>query len=193
MKNKKIHAVMLLLILGFALLVTACGKSGGSESSGAGTAKSNTLEQYAKENKEVQESIDKATSDSDVEVSIKGNEVTYSYELSKMDDFTEDIANDSSVIDAMQSTLDSAGPTFGGIAKTLEDATGISGIKVTVRYTYKDEEIAAKTFDSSDASKGTSSGEGSGEEGSEDTDAEAADAADSEDGTASGSSDSDSE
>lgn len=171
MKKRSLLSIIMVIMLASALFTACGGKGSSSEGGNAGT---DTLENYAKNNKEVQESIDKATSDSDVEVSIKGNEVTYSYELSKMDGFTEDVAKDESVVKSLQTALDNAGPTFGGIAKTLEEATGIKGIKVTVNYTYGDDVIATMTYTSADASKGSTSSEGSAEDSSEGTDTEEA-------------------
>ena len=148
MKKKSIFVLLLVMILASFPVLTGCGKSGDS---GGSTDGPETLEQYAVNNPAVQQSIDNATADSDVEVGIKGNDVTYSFELSKMEGYTEDVAKDPAVIESLQTALDNAGPTFGGIAKTLENVTGISGIHVVVNYTYNDETLATQTFDSSQA------------------------------------------
>ena len=153
MNRKSIFFILMVMLLSSVLMMTACGKSGGSGSGGGETETSGpmTLEQYAKENPDVQKSIDEATADSEVEVSIKGNDVIYSFELSNMKGYTADVANDPSVKESLQAALDGAGSTFGGIAKTLEEATEISGIKVTVNYTYNGEMMATRTYDPSDA------------------------------------------
>lgn len=147
MKRKGIFAVLLIMMLASALFMTACGSSGG----GGGSDAPQTLEEYAQQNSEVQKSIDEATAGSDVEVEIKGNEVIYTFELSKMEGYTEEVANDPTVVDNLQSALNNAGSTFGGIAKSLEEATGIGNISVTVIYTYNGEVLASKTFDVNDA------------------------------------------
>ena len=170
MKRKSIFALLLIMILASALFMTACGKSGSSGSSG-GSSEPKTLEQYAINNPDVQKSIDEATADSDVEVEIKGNDVIYSFELSKMEGYTEDVAKDPEVIESLQSALDNAGPTFGGIARTLENATGISGIHVTVNYTYDGELLATQTFDSSQAQAEGGSTEPAAEEEDSEEDA----------------------
>lgn len=148
MKKKSLFVMMLIAVMAASLFMTSCSKlSKGGEESG----EPQTLEEYAVNNPEVQKSIDEAMADSDVEVSIKENEVVYSFELSKMEGYTDDVAKDPTVIENLQKALDNAGPTFGGIAKTLESATGLSGIQVVVIYTYDGETIATQTFDSSDA------------------------------------------
>ena len=77
------------------------------------------------------------------------------------------------MVESLQKALDNAGPTFGGIAKTLEDATKISGIKVIVNYTYNGETMATQTFDSSAAAEsGGSQPDESEEEEASDEEAE---------------------
>ena len=150
MKKKSLLALLMIMMLASALFMTACG---GSDSSGggSGSAAPQTLEEYAKQNADVQKSIDEATAGSDVEVAIKGNEVIYTFELSKMEGYTEEVANDPEVVENLQSALNNAGSTFGGIAWSLEEATGIGNITVTVTYTYNGETLAEKTFDINDA------------------------------------------
>lgn len=160
MKKKSIFILLLIMAMTASVFMTACSKS---SKGGSKTSEPETLEQYAVSNPDVQKSIDEATSDSDVEVEIKGNDVIYSFELSKMEGYTEDVATDPAVVENLQKALDNAGPTFGGIAKTLEDATGISGIHVIVKYTFNGEELATQTFDASDASAEDSSEESSDE------------------------------
>ena len=168
MKKKSIFVLLLIMVLTSSLVMTACGKKS------KGSEEPKTLEEYAVNNPDVQKSINEATADSDVEVEIKGNNVIYSFELSKMDGYTEDVANDPAVVESLQKALDNAGPTFGGIAKTLEDATKISGIKVIVNYTYNGETMATQTFDSSAAAaeSGGSQPDESEEEESSDEEAE---------------------
>ena len=159
MKKKSIFILLLIMTLTASVSMASCSKIGGKGKSSSGNKAPATLEEYAVSNPDVQKSIDEATSDSDVEVDIKGNDVIYSYELSKMEGYTEDVATDPDVIENLQKALDNAGPTFGGIAKTLEKATGISGIRVIVRYTFDGEELATQTFDASDAAAEDSSGD----------------------------------
>ena len=172
MKKKSVFALLLAALLITSVSVSACSKK--SEA----PKKPKTLEEYAVNNPDVQKSIKEATSQSDVEVDIKGNDVIYTFELSKMDEYTEEVAHDEAVVESLQKVLDGSGGIFGGVARTLEETTGISGIKVIVYYTYEGETIVTQTFDASDAeSADASSGDGSSDEGSEegsdsDTDAE---------------------
>lgn len=175
MKKKSIFVLLLIMILASSLAMTACGKKS------KGSEKPKTLEEYAVSNSDVQKSINEATADSDVEVEIKGNNVIYSFELSKMDGYTEDVAKDPAVVENLQKALDNAGPTFGGIAKTLEEATGISGLKVIVNYTYNGETMATQTFDASDASAAEESSGSEADEGEEGTDGEEAETETSDD------------
>ena len=76
---------MLILAVFSTMVLTACG---GSKS----------LEQYVADNPEMQKSIDSAKEGSNVEIKIEGNEITYIFDLSKMDGYSEDIVKDEEVI-----------------------------------------------------------------------------------------------
>ena len=110
---------------------------------------------FVANNTEMQESINAAMEGSDVLVEVKDNEVIYTYDLSKMDGYTEELIKDEAVIASLDSTLTSIAPTFGGISKTLEEKTKIKGITTTVKYTWGDEEIITKSFNSADAAENT--------------------------------------
>lgn len=168
MKRKSVFALLLAALLIASLSMTACSKKSNAPKKPA------TLEEYAVNNPDVQKSIKESTSQSDVEVDIKGNDVIYTFELSKMEDYTEEVAHDEAVVENLQKVLDGSGGIFGGVARTLEETSGVSGIHVIVNYTYDGETIATQTFDASDAeSADVSSEDGSSGEGSDsDTDAE---------------------
>ena len=72
MKKRTLIVLMIMAVIS-ALCFTACG--------------SKTLEKYVKDNPDVQESIDSAMSDSNVAVEIKENDISYTFDLSKMDGY----------------------------------------------------------------------------------------------------------
>ena len=133
---------MLILAVFSTMIFTACG---GSKS----------LEQYVADNPEMQKSIDSAKEGSNVEIKIEGNEITYIFDLSKMDGYSEDIVKDEEVISSLETSLISSGPTFGGISKQLEEQTKVKGITTTVNYTWEDEVLITKSFTSADAIEDT--------------------------------------
>ena len=136
--KKKAFILMLILAVFSTMVLTACG---GSKS----------LEQYVADNPEMQESIDSAKEGSNVEIKIEGNEITYIFDLSKMDGYSEDIVKDEEVISSLETSLISSAPTFGGISKQLEEQTKVKGITTTVNYTWEDEVLITKSFTSADA------------------------------------------
>lgn len=140
--KKKAFILMLILAVFSTMVLTACG---GSKS----------LEQYVADNPEMQESIDSAKEGSNVEIKIEGNEITYIFDLSKMDGYSEDIVKDEEVISSLETSLISSGPTFGGISKQLEEQTKVKGITTTVNYTWEDEVLITKSFTSADAVEDT--------------------------------------
>ena len=144
--KKKILLVLLAMLVGMTMIMTACGGSGG-----AAEEEPMTLEKYVQGDPEVEQAIDQAMNDSNVLVEIKENAIIYTFDLSTMDGYTEEIAKTEEVKAALESALDSAGGTFGGIAKRIEDASGLTGITTVVNYTWVDELIVTKTFTSADA------------------------------------------
>ena len=142
--KKRILLVLLAMLVGMTMIMASCG--GGST-----PEEPMTLEKYVKDDAEVQSAIDSAMNDSNVLVEIKENAIIYTFDLSTMEGYTEELAHSEEIQAALQSALDSAGGTFGGIAKSIEDASGIAGITTVVNYTWGDEVIVSKTFTSADA------------------------------------------
>ena len=140
MKRKSLAALLMIVAVLTAMLFTGCGKKA-----------TPTLEDYCKDNPEVQENIDSAMADSNVAVEIKGNEIIYNFDLSKADGYTEELAKSDEIKTALEGALASAGSTFGNISKSIEESTEISGISTTVNYLWGDELIVTKSFTSADA------------------------------------------
>ena len=141
--KKKILLVLLAMLVGMTMILAACGGGAADEPM--------TLEKYAADDTEIQESIDSAMADSNVLVEIKENSIIYTFDLSTMEGYTEELAKSEAIIEALESALDSAGSTFGGIAKSIEEATEISGISTVVNYTWGDEVLVTKEFTAADA------------------------------------------
>lgn len=142
MKRRTLIALFMVLAVLSAMCFTACGSK-----------EAMTLEKYIKDNPDVQESIDSATGDSNVQVDITGNEIVYTFDLSSMDQFTEESAKSDAVIKALDDALGAASGTFGGISKSIEETTEIQGISTTVNYTWGEEVLVTKSFTSADASE----------------------------------------
>ena len=144
--KKRTLIVLLIMAVITALCFTGCGKK-----------EPMTLEKYVKDNPDVQESIDSAMNDSNELVEIKENDISYTFDLSKMEGYTEELAKSDEIISALDQALGAAGNTFGGICKSLEESTEITGITTTVNYTWADEVLVTKTFTSADAASDTAS------------------------------------
>ena len=144
--KKKVLLVLLAMLVGMTMIMTACGGGGG-----AAEEEPMTLEKYVQGDASVEEAIDSAMNDSNVLVEIKENSIIYTFDLSSMEGYTEELAKSEEIQAALMSALESAGGTFGGIAKSIEDASGIAGITTVVNYTWGDEVVVTKTFTSADA------------------------------------------
>lgn len=136
MKRKGILILLLALAVAAAMLASACSK------------KPQTLEEYAAQNQEINEDIDTATQDSDVNVEIKGNDIIYSYDLSTVDGYSEEVVKNEAVVEALTSALESSADNFSNICTTVQDATGLTGIRVIVKYNFGEEEIISRSYDS---------------------------------------------
>ena len=139
MKKRKLIVLMIMAII-TVLCFTACSST-----------EAVTLEKYCQDNPDVQESIDEAIGESNVNVEIKGNEIVYTLDLSTVDGYTEELVKSDDVVAAIEDALGAASETFGNIAKTIEETTEITGIQTTVNYCWGDEVIVTKTFTSADA------------------------------------------
>lgn len=146
MKKKSLLALVLVFSLILGLALTACGRSSG----GSGGTK--TLESVVASDSDLREGIEEAAAkEKGLEIKIEGNELIYVYDLLAIEGADEkDLKNDA-VKAALEAGLDEQKSVFGGISKTLEDETKISGIKVTVTYTVAGEVIVSKTYTAADA------------------------------------------
>ena len=138
--KKRTFIVLMVMALITALCFTSCGSK-----------EEMTLEKFCADNPEVQESIDQAMADSNVLVEIKENAIIYTFDLSKMDGYTEEIAKSDVIKENLNTALDAAAGTFGNISKSVEESTEIQGISTVVNYNWNDENIVTRTFTSADA------------------------------------------
>lgn len=135
MKKKTALIFILMFTLAFTLLMTGCGSS------------PSNLEEYIAQNEDALSSLQNS-SEEGMAVTAEGNNLVYTYDLSKVDGYTEDIATNEATISALESALDGGASTFQNIAKVLEDQTEIDGIQVVVKYNWKDQVLVEKTFTS---------------------------------------------
>ena len=135
MKRKGLFAVLLSLVLIIAM--TACSSS------------PKTIEEYINKDKEAQEQVQQAADQAGLTVDFKGNDVIYTYDLSSIENVTEEVIKSDIMVEQLTSTLESTGDTFSGLCKQLEEESKIEGIQIVVNYTYGDEVIVTKTFNSS--------------------------------------------
>lgn len=154
MKRKTIAVLLMVIALISAMMMTACGgKSGGS-------AEKQTLESFVSDNPDVKEQIDQKVAEGEsggVKVDFSGNDIIYTYDLSNIEDMTEELAKSDTLKETLQSALDEQASTFKGVASQMEDVVnqagaGISGVRVIVNYIYGDEVIVSGTFEPEAAS-----------------------------------------
>ena len=138
MKRKSMIAMLLAFVMSFSLMATACGSP-------------KTIEEYIEKDKEAAEQVQKAADTAGLTVDFSGNDVVYTYDLASIDNVTEEVIKSDMMKEQLASALDSTTDTFVGLCKQLEEESKISGIQIVVNYTYGDEVIVTKTFNSSGA------------------------------------------
>ncbi len=138
MKRKSMVAMLLAFVMSFSLMATACGSP-------------KTIEEYIEKDKEAAEQVQKAADTAGLTVDFSGNDVVYTYDLASIDNVTEEVIKSDMMKEQLSSALDSTTDTFVGLCKQLEEESKIEGIQIVVNYTYGDEVIVTKTFNSTGA------------------------------------------
>lgn len=138
MKRKSMIAMLLAFVMSFSLMATACGSP-------------KTIEEYIEKDKEAAEQVQKAADTAGLTVDFSGNDVVYTYNLASIDNVTEEVIKSDMMKEQLSSALDSTTDTFVGLCKQLEEESKIEGIQIVVNYTYGDEVIVTKTFNSTGA------------------------------------------
>lgn len=146
MKKKSIISVIISLTLVMAMLLSSCGSK-----------EPDTLEKFLSNDEEAMQEIQETATSSGLEVSIKDNEVLYTYDLKNYDGMTEEVAKSDVMKESLSSALDSSGESFSSLCKQLEDESKITGITITVKYTYDGEDLVTKSFTSADTGEDTDS------------------------------------
>lgn len=132
MKNRKLLAVIIAMIAVLCLTFTACG----------GPA---NLEEFYADN----DLSEEFGEEEGLEISIKGNEVIYTYDIQALGMATDQLSQDQ-LKEALDKALDTSKKTFVNLAKQLEEETGFTGISITATYLNGGTEITSQTFTSGD-------------------------------------------
>ena len=135
--NKKIITAAISFILVFAMLLSACSKK-----------EPDTLESLMKSDSEVLGSIQQEAESNGVKLSISGNEITYEYDISNQNDVDEKMLENEEYIKKYNTALDAGAGIFEDYVKQTEETSGIEGLSMVVKYTYKGKEIASRVFTS---------------------------------------------
>ena len=170
--KKKTFIVLMIMAVVAAMCFTACGKKAPE-----------TLESYIDSHPEVKEEIDEKLGTDElkgVTIEFSGNEMTYTYDISGMDNITEEIAKSDTLKESLDAGLEQQSSTFVQLANTLknsvkEDGVELETVKVTVIYTYEDTQITSRTFEADDsaAAAGDAEAEDEAEDAAEDAAEEA--------------------
>jgi predicted RND superfamily exporter protein len=138
MKRKSLIALLLTIVMSLSVFATSCSKP-------------KTIEEYVAKDKEASEQVQKAADTAGLTVSFEENDVVYTYDLASIENVNEEVIKSDMMKEQLASALDSTTDTFVGLCKQLEEESKIEGVQIVVNYTYGDEIIITKTFNSSGA------------------------------------------
>lgn len=133
MKKLFKNGLSMLALIAFVLVLSGCGKPA-------------TLEEFLKNNNDVMQEINQIAEESALAIEIKDNEIIFTYDVSAISSFTEENVFTDEVKTAFKSALDGTSATFSSLAKSLEEESKISGIRLTVKYTFNGTLIVERTF-----------------------------------------------
>ena len=134
MKKKSIVLMVLamMMIVAMSFAMASCGDK-----------EDPTLETYIASDEEAKAEIEDMAEANGLDISIVGNELTYTYKYDQT--FDEDTA--AMISEQLESAMSSMDSTFSGIAADLEEQTEISGITVVVVYQNGDgSELYSETY-----------------------------------------------
>lgn len=138
---KKFATVLISVLTVSTLILVSCTKE----------SEPKTVESLIKSSDEVATMIQGGASDAGVNVDIKDNAITYSYDMSNVDGVTEEMIANEDFLNSIKTSLDSQKTSNGGICKTIEEKMGIEGVTIKVIYSYGDKELASAEYTSADA------------------------------------------
>ena len=153
---KRPVTLVLSLLTITALLITGCTKESAPK----------TVESIVNSDEQIASTIKGGADESGVNVDIKDNNITYSYDISSVDGITEEMLENEEFSKSLQTSLDGQKTHLAGICKSIEEQAGLEGVVVKVVYTYGDKEILSTTVTSADAASDEAAAD-KAEEGSE--------------------------
>lgn len=136
MKKKSLISLLLVFVMMISVFAASCSKT------------PKTIEEYINSDKTAMEEVKNAADTSGLDVSFSENDVVYTYDLANVEGATEEVIKSDVMIEQLTSALDSTGDKFVGMCKQLEEQSKIEGVHIVINYTYGDEVLVTKTFDS---------------------------------------------
>jgi hypothetical protein len=136
MKKKSLISLLMVFVMMMSVFAASCSKT------------PKTIEEYINNDKEAMAEVQDAADTSGLQVSFAENDVIYSFDLANVDGATEEVIKSDVMIEQLNSALDSTGDTFVGLCKQLEEESKIEGIHIVINYTFGDEVLVTKTYDS---------------------------------------------
>lgn len=137
---KKFVAVFVSTLTVAALLLVGCTKEG----------EPRTVESIVSSNDDVAATIQNGADEAGVNIDIKDNTISYSYDISIVDGVTDEMIEDEDFIKSIETSIGVQKNSLAKVCKTIEKKANIEGVIINVLYTYNDKEVAGASFTSAD-------------------------------------------
>ena len=137
MKKKGLTALLLIFVMMMSVMASACNST------------PKTLEEYITKDKDALEVVQKSADSAGMNVEFKGNDAIYTYDLEGIEGVNEEVAKSDMMVEQLNSIFDDKESTYSSICKQLEEDSKLEGVQIIINYTYGDEVIVTKTFNSS--------------------------------------------
>lgn len=142
--KKSFIALLIVTCMSMGILLPSC--SAAKSLTGKLTKQPKDLESVIAVNPKIAEEMEAAKETSGMQMSVSGNEITYTYQLDNIEGISDEQIEDEAMLEVLDKSIKDSGSNMEKLCKSLEDQTGLSGITVKLVFTYNDEEVLTETF-----------------------------------------------
>ena len=146
--SRKLAVILLVVVVAVGAGIGVARYVSTHNSSSGGSDYTLTLEDYINSNDAAKQQLVQSVEGTDVIISVEGNTLIYTYDLSASNSMTPEIAQSDELKQSLGETLDSSDEQFTELCAGLEKDTGISGVSVEVSFKYGNEVLLQRTYTS---------------------------------------------
>lgn len=136
--KKRSFLSLLILLISASLILSSCEPKEAPA----------TLEEFVS-GEDIELAMEKEADDTGSSITINGNDIIYSYDISRISGFKDEVTESEAFIGSLTDDLSSQADIYSGTCRSLEEKTGLTGISLTVEYLNGSDVIISQRFTSS--------------------------------------------